>query len=128
MKKLSALLFIFISFTVITGFVWHVKQDKKISINELNNTLKKNEKTLLYFSAKWCLICPKLKPAIDEIEAEKTAGFNVVKIDTDRDREIAEEFEITSLPVIMVYRNEKREWIHVGLIDKGELKIKLESY
>jgi thioredoxin 1 len=110
------------------GFIgFEVSQDKKITLAEFHAKLKENPKSFVYFSAKWCLICPQLKPTIDEIEREKTGGFHVIRVDTDRDREVSEEYQISSLPVVMVYREGKREWIHVGLINKSELKRKLES-
>jgi len=128
MKKNGVLPLILFSTIMLMSFIF-LKQDQKITLEEFRQKVGQSEKiTLVYFSARWCLICPKMKPAIDEIENEKNPKLQVLRIDTDRDREIAEEFEISSLPVLMIYKNGNRQWLHVGLIDKSQLKEKINTY
>lgn len=107
-----------------------LKQDEKnISLKEYNQIISRQDKmVLVYFSAKWCQVCPKLKPIIDDLENERAAKVQILRIDTDRDKEIAEEFEIDALPVLFLYKNGKREWIQVGLIEKQKLYTKIDSY
>lgn len=106
------------------------KQDEPpISLADYNKKIARKDKMVLaYFSADWCQVCAKIKPILEEVENENKAKVEVLRIDTDRDKEVAHEFEIDALPVIILYKNGVREWIHVGLIDKKTLQAKIQSY
>jgi thioredoxin 1 len=82
---------------------------------------------LVYFSASWCNICTKMKPIVQQLESENPP-YEIVRIDTDRDKEVAKEFEVTSLPIFILYKKGVRQWIHVGYIDKTQLKVKAEAW
>lgn len=108
------------------GFGPSQDEEKAITLAEFNTKIKESNKAVLvYFSASWCTVCGKMKPVIAEIEKEFGSKVEIYKIDADRDKEIADEFEINSLPVIMLYHHNNREWLHVGIIDKAKLKEKI---
>ncbi len=132
-KQLNTILFILI-ILCLSGFTYsryvnRVKQDiKPITLEEFNKRTGQKDKTVLvYFSASWCTVCSKMKPVIDEVEKEFAAKIDVFKIDTDKDKEVANEYAIDALPVLMLYRNGYRQWIYVGIIDAKTLKTKIES-
>jgi thioredoxin 1 len=102
------------------------KQDEPcVSLEDFKKiTGNKNKTTLVYFHAKWCMICAKTQPILDALEKEHP-GISVLKIDTDHNKEIALEFEIDALPVLMFYDKGTRSWIHVGIIEKNNLYQKL---
>jgi len=134
LKKYSAGFFILTFLTVcLVDFGFKspdVKQDDKpINLAEYKKQIARKDKIILaYFSAHWCHICAKVKPLIDQVENDYKTKLQVLRLDTDRDKEVANEFEIDALPVLILYKNGSREWVHVGLIEKHELKAKIESY
>ena len=85
----------------------------------------KDKPLLVYFSASWCAICHTTKPIIAEIDSLYTGKIDILYIDTEIDKEVSKEFEISSLPLLFFYRNGKRDWIHVGKITKLALKEKI---
>jgi thioredoxin-like negative regulator of GroEL len=133
MKRKQGALFIVLTLLTISMIAFSLinlkaRQQPAISLAEYNQRTTQPGKIIMaYFSAGWCAICSKMKPLIEQIEIEQGAKLELLKIDTDRDKEVAREFDIDALPVIILYKNGKREWIHVGLIDKPALKAKINS-
>lgn len=98
-----------------------------MTLAEFNQRVTAKDKAVLvYFSAHWCTVCAKMKPQIDEIEAGYGKRLQIIRLDPDRDKEIAQEFEIDALPVLIIYKNGIRQWVHAGLIDKKTLVERIE--
>lgn len=108
----------------------NIKQENKpISLSEYNKQIANKKKlVLVYFSADWCTVCAKMKPLIEEIEKRDSLNVNIIKIDTDRDKEVAHKYEIDAMPVLMLYKDGCREWMNIGLIDKQELRYTIDFF
>jgi len=65
-----------------------------------------------------------MKPIIEEIEKEYKT-LKILRINTDENREISKEFEINSLPVLILYHNGIIAWTQYGVMTSSELKSKL---
>jgi len=110
------------------GFKENLQEPKPMSLEEFNKAVaNKDKKVLVYFNASWCTVCAKMKPVIEQIETEYKTKLQILRIDADRDKEVAKEFEVDALPVLMLYRNGIREWTLVGLIEKDKLKNKIDT-
>ena len=133
MKKYFSfpVLFLALFITIASGFVYtfafqpSVQEEKTISMEEYNKRVSDKEKTVLvYFHADWCLVCRKMEPTINAIEAEYAGKLEVLRIDTERDKEITDTFEVDALPLLIFYRKGQKQWIHFGLLDKDALLAK----
>ena len=62
-------------------------------------------KAIVDFWAEWCGPCKMVAPILQELADE--AGIELVKVNVDEQTELATEFGITSIPVIMVVENGK---------------------
>lgn len=65
---------------------------------------------LLDFWAPWCGYCHMLAPVLDELASDwqaKGRTLTIGKINTDEEPELAERFEIDSLPTLMVFKQGK---------------------
>ncbi len=69
-----------------------------------NEVLKSEKPVLLDFFAVWCGPCRILSPIIDEI-AEEHPEIKVGKINVDEQPELASEFEVMSIPTVVVIKN-----------------------
>jgi len=59
-------------------------------------------KTILYFTADWCQPCKKVKPIVEELNREYFPGIFQV-IDVDIEKEMAQTFEIRSVPTFILF-------------------------
>ena len=105
------------------------QDDKPITLEEYNKKVNQKDKpVLVYFSADWCNVCGKFKPVIAKLETEYAGKIDLLKIDTERDTEISKEFEINTLPLLILYKNGKKEWLNAGVIELSVLRRDIECY
>ena len=60
---------------------------------------------LVDFYATWCGPCKMMSPIIDSLANER--AFKVVKIDVDKNIEIAQEYSVMSIPTLILFKNGK---------------------
>lgn len=104
------------------------EEPKPITLAEFNQHIAdKTKPTLVYFHADWCMLCRKMEPVINKADSTYQ-NLNILRIDTEFDKEITEHFEIDGLPLFMLYNNGRQVWVHVGVISENDLKKKLAYY
>ena len=72
--------------------------------NYENEVLKSEQVVLLDFFASWCGPCRMVSPIIDEI-AEENEHIRVGKVDVDAQPELASQFQVFSIPTLVVMKN-----------------------
>ncbi len=83
--------------------------------------LKSEGTVLLDFWAAWCGPCRMLSPLVDEV-GEKHADVKIGKINIDEETELAQQFNIMSIPTLMVFKKGEKVKESVGLIPKEEIE------
>lgn len=83
---------------------------------------------LVDFWAPWCGPCKKISPVIDEIADEFQGKLKVVKINTDENIRTAQEYSISGIPSLLVFKNGEAVERLVGLIQKQSLISSIEKY
>ena len=58
--------------------------------------------TLMDFHADWCGPCKKQDPILDEIKTEWGDRFVLEKVDVDEEQDVANEYQVRSLPTLIV--------------------------
>ena len=76
----------------------------EITKDNLTQTVEQNGVVLLDFWAEWCAPCRAFGPVFERVSA-KYPDVVFGKIDTERQRELAAGFEITSIPTLMALRD-----------------------
>jgi thioredoxin 1 len=77
----------------------------------------------LFFTGAGCAACKKMYPTIDQLKAE---GFTIETIDVNQKFEIARKYGVTTLPTIVVLRDDKEIKRHVGIISTETLRTSLK--
>ena len=72
--------------------------------NFQEEVMSSEKPVLLDFWASWCGPCRMVGPIIDEIAAEHPE-YKVVKINVDEEPELASEFQVVSIPTLVVMKN-----------------------
>lgn len=97
-----------------------------MSVIKVNNdnfeqeVLQSQETVLVDFYANWCGPCKMLSPIVDEV-AEEVSNVKVCKVNIDEARSIAMQYEIMSIPTLLVFKNGKVVNSSLGFIKKEEI-------
>jgi thioredoxin 1 len=81
---------------------------------------------LIDFYAEWCAPCKKMKPILDEISNEMAGKVKVVEIDADSNKELMKELNISVIPTLQIYKNNKQSWSKTGYSSKEEIMKQLK--
>uniref|UniRef100_A0A1B6CNU0 Thioredoxin domain-containing protein n=2 Tax=Clastoptera arizonana TaxID=38151 RepID=A0A1B6CNU0_9HEMI len=79
------------------------------------------------FFATWCHPCKALTPRIESVIAEKEGKIVLAKVDIDENSGLADDYKVSSVPVLLVMRNGKVEDRIVGLQDTDKLREFIEK-
>lgn len=94
-----------------------------IEVNKDNfeeEVLKSDKKVLVDFWADWCGPCKMLSPVIDKL-AEELEDVKVCKVNVDTEPTISIEYNIMSIPTLIVFENCFEVNRSVGLVSKEEV-------
>ena len=81
---------------------------------------------LVDFYADWCGPCKMLAPILDELSEEVTA--KIVKINVDDNPGLSQKYGVRSIPTMIAFKNGEVVDQIIGLVQKGALTEKLNSY
>ena len=76
---------------------------------------------LIDFNADWCGPCRMLGPILEEIAKEKD-NIKFVSINIDDEDELAEEYQISSIPCLVLIKDGKEEKRNIGLVSRSDLE------
>lgn len=93
---------------------------------EFKEILKSNQLVLVDFYASWCAPCKMLSPIIEEIAVEYKDKVVVCKIDIDENEELANEYNIMSVPTVIIFKNNENVEEIIGLNNKSKYTRSLE--
>lgn len=88
--------------------------------------LKSEVPVIADFNAGWCGPCRAMKPLLEEL-SENDEKYKIVSIDIDDEDELAEEYDINSIPCLVVFKEGKEVNRNVGLIPKDAIAALVEE-
>lgn len=82
---------------------------------------------LVDFWAPWCGPCRMLGPILEEV-AQETADVKIVKVNIDENPGLASQFNVMSIPTLIVFKKGQAVERSVGALPKAAIKQKLAKW
>lgn len=97
-----------------------------VSDSTFDSVVQENELVLMDFWAEWCGPCKKVSPILDEISKE--TGLLVGKLNVDENQLKSTEFEVTSIPTMVLFKNGEPVKTIIGAKPKHIMLKELEEW
>lgn len=83
---------------------------------------------LVDFSAEWCAPCKRMEPIVEKIAAEFAGRIAVRAVDCDKDPELAEKYQIRSIPAFLIFKNGVLTERQNGAMSENDLRAVVEKH
>ncbi|MEY4522273.1 MAG: thioredoxin [Bacteroidota bacterium] len=96
-------------------------------MGKFSDIVKSETPTLVDFFATWCGPCQAMSPVLDKLKAEMGSQVRVLKIDVDKNQEVAAKFKVRGVPTFVLFKKGEILWRQSGGMDLSTLKNKIKS-
>jgi thioredoxin 1 len=95
---------------------------KKRNMNSsFDNIIKSEKPVLIDFFATWCGPCKVLGPILKEVKDNLGDGISIIKIDVDKNQQIASKYQVRGVPTMILFQEGKQLWRESGVLDKNAI-------
>jgi thioredoxin 1 len=83
---------------------------------------------LVDFWAEWCTPCKMIAPILEELSSENLGKIKIAKVDVDANPGLARQFDVMSIPTLLVFKDGVPERRIVGAKGKAQLVEEISEY
>ena len=96
-------------------------------MGKFSDIVKSDIPTLVDFHAAWCGPCQTMHPIMDKLKSEMGQQVRILKIDVDKNQEVANKFKIKGVPTFILFKKGEIMWRKSGAMDLKTLKSSIKS-
>ena len=79
--------------------------------------------------ADWCAPCKTISPILKELKSTLNESIKIIKIDIDKNQQIADKFQIKGVPTLLLFKIEPEHWsqlksflVYLNMLPEHELQ------
>ena len=97
-------------------------------MEQFNDIIHSDQLVLVDFFATWCGPCKQMHPVLEQLKADLGDNVRIIKVDVDKNGQLAAAYRIQSVPTLMLFRSGKMLWRQSGAMSLSDLKHLLASH
>ena len=97
-------------------------------MEKFEDIINSDKPVLVDFFATWCGPCQMMHPILDELHGMIGDKARILKVDIDKNQELAQQYQVRSVPTLMVFKKGKVEWRQSGVQQAGTLEQIINEY
>ncbi|MEP7264085.1 MAG: thioredoxin [Bacteroidota bacterium] len=97
-------------------------------MSKFEEIINSDTPVLIDFSAEWCGPCKAFAPVLKEIAGLVDGKARVIKIDIDKNQQVAMKYGIQSVPTLMIFKKGEIKWRQSGALPKEQIISIISKY
>lgn len=97
-------------------------------MESFNDIINSEKPTLVDFYATWCGPCKAMAPVLDQLKDQMGGQVRILKIDVDRNPQVAAKFQVRGVPTFVLFKNGQSVWRQSGGMPLQTLISKVQQF
>ena len=86
-----------------------------------NDIVNSDSLVLVDFYGSWCNPCQVLMPILKDVKKDLGDAIKIIKIDIDKNQTLATQYQVRSVPTMILFKSGKPKWRQSGVLQKKDI-------
>lgn len=97
-------------------------------MGKFSELIGEDKPVLVDFFAEWCGPCKIMAPILVQVKDQMKDEVRILKIDTDKNPELAMKYRIQGVPTLMLFRRGELRWRQSGVLQANDILQVIRQY